>query len=182
MPPWTVKKIDIMRCGGDILPFDTIRKCMRHPSIKKALALFNSNLTRPIALSTFMRKMIASLCVLRHAQLARLYPLAGPFLDLSPSSVDALRDAILCAPHSGLTVLLEDNRHLLHKTTDLAYFQLRVLCTLTPHEFQRTTTDEANDDPRKCKGGWIRRPRDRTEIARDQAVARRRACVRALST
>ena len=145
-----------MRCGGDILPFDTIRKCMRHPSIKKALALFNSNLTRPIALSTFMRKMTASLCVLRHAQLVRLYPLAGPFLDLSPRSVDALRDAILCAPHSGLTMLLEENQHLLHNIKDLAYFQLRVLCTLTPHDFQRTMIDEVNDDPRKCKGGWIR--------------------------
>ena len=37
MPPWTVKKIDIMRCGGDILSFDTIRKCMRHPPFTGAL-------------------------------------------------------------------------------------------------------------------------------------------------
>ena len=184
--PTSVKEIDVIQCGP-VLPWDTIEKCMRHPPFHtRGLEWFNSNLTKPKTLKTFVANLTAGLRKLDPESRAQLQPSLEVFLELSSQSAKAIMSAIARASIQPprLAALREDHRPLLHTGDELAFLQLRVLCAITAGPCPElccskvdtaTDTAEATDtDQRKSEDGWIRRPRDEGEIERDQAVAKQR--------
>ena len=182
--PTSVKEIDVTECGP-VLPLDTIEKCVMHPPFHtRGLDWFNSNLTKPKKLTTFVKNLEAGLRELDPEFCAQLQPSLGVFLELPPQSVTVIMGAIACASTQPprLAALLKDHRLLLHTDTNLAFLQLRVLCAITADpcpELCCSKVDTATDtaeatDQRKSEDGWIRRPQDEGEIKRDQAVAKQR--------
>jgi hypothetical protein len=170
----SVKEIEVIQCGP-VLPWDTIKACMMRPPFHtQSLNWFNSHLTKPKALRTFVKNLTAGLRELEPADREQLMPLLGTFLELPPRSVDSITSAIAraSAQPPRLGALLEDHRSLLHSSEDLAYLQLRVLCAMQDPTLCCSTIDEASADPREGENGWIRRPRDKAEVERDQAVAK----------